>query len=216
MISSQNHCKGLPRRFPHRNRKLCIVISKKTRLNCSPYQQRSLHRYIEKDMTEPFSNIRLTFMILSKINSSLLQDEKTVFIPTSYAIENTASVYVTKGKTEPFSIPTDWTVAHLNTDLGVVTSKKTKLNRSPSQQKNLHYYSHLNTELGVVTSNKTKMNRSPSQQKTLHCYFEKEKTELFAISTKKSSLIHRKRGCQIRYDALGFEFNFGWDTEHET
>ena len=42
--------------------------------------------------------------------------------------------YIEKDKTEPFHIPTDWTVSHLNRELGVVTSKKTKLIRSTSQQ----------------------------------------------------------------------------------
>ena len=53
---------------PHHNRELCIVISKKTRLNRCPPEQRSLHCYIEKGKTEPFP--RLTFLILSKINRS--------------------------------------------------------------------------------------------------------------------------------------------------
>ena len=38
----------------HPNRELCFVISKKTRLNLSPSQQRTLHRYIKKDKSEPF------------------------------------------------------------------------------------------------------------------------------------------------------------------
>ena len=38
----------------YKRKELCIVTSKKTRLNCSSYQQRALHCYIEKDTTEPF------------------------------------------------------------------------------------------------------------------------------------------------------------------
>ena len=38
----------------HINTELCIVILKKTRLNLSPSQQRTLHCYIKKDKTEPF------------------------------------------------------------------------------------------------------------------------------------------------------------------
>ena len=90
------HRKRQDSTVPHRKRELCIVISKKTRLNCSPYQQRTLHCYIEKNKTEPFpipkensillarkrpdwtvphsntEHTRLTFAILSKINVSNL------------------------------------------------------------------------------------------------------------------------------------------------
>ena len=46
----------------------------------------------------------------------------------------------TKVKTEPFSIPTDLIVSHLNSELGDVASKKTKLNRAPAQQRTRYYY----------------------------------------------------------------------------
>ena len=183
ILSSFTHIPTL-KRVPHPKKELWIVISKKTRLNRSPSQQRTLLCYIEKDKTESFP--------IPTENSALLHQKRQ-----------------------------DWTVPHANKELCIVISKKTRLNRSPSQQRTLHCYieedkteplpirtensallyrkrqdwtvSHLNSELGAVTSKKTRLNRSPSQQRTLHCYLEKDKTELFRISTKNSALLHRKR-----------------------
>ena len=111
---------------PHPNRELCFVISKKTRPNLSPSQQRTLHCYIKKDKTEPFP--------MPTKNSALLYRKRQ-----------------------------DWTVPHHNRELCIVISKKTRLNRCPSEQR------------------------------TLHCYIEKGKTEPFPIRTENSALLHRKR-----------------------
>ena len=51
----------------------------------------------------------------------------------SLSEQRTWRCYIENNKTDPFHIPTDWTVSHLNRELDVVTSKKTKLNRSTSQ-----------------------------------------------------------------------------------
>ena len=62
-----------------------------------------------------------------------------------------------------------------------VTSKKTRLNRSP------------NSKLGAVTSKKARLNRFPSKQWTRCCYIKKGKTKPFPIQTVNSVLLHRKR-----------------------
>ena len=95
----------------------------------------------------------------------------------------------------------DCTVLYPNRELCIVISKKTRRNRSPSQQRTLHYYieqetknrcpsepwtlhcyietskaepfPNPNRELCIVTSKKAWLNRSPSQQRTLHCYLTK-------------------------------------------
>ena len=63
-----------------------------------------------------------------------------------------------------------------------VTSKKTRLNRSP------------NSKLGAVTSKKARLNRFPSKQWTRCCYIKRGKTKPpFPNRTVNSVLLYRKR-----------------------
>ena len=132
--------------FPNPNRELCIVTSKKTRLNRSPSQQRTLHCYIEKD----------------KKNRCPSQ-------------QRTLHCHIEKGKTGPFPIRTgnsallhrkgqDWTFPHSNSELCIVASKKTRLNRSPCHTRTRTHtltlrLSHIPKELGP--------NRVSPKQRTL-------------------------------------------------
>ena len=132
-------------------------------------------------MTEPFS-------IWTQSSTLFHRKRHNAFVPYPNRL------------TAPFHIAAVWTVSHLNRELGVVTSKKTKLIRASSQQAELfpipclgsrltfvilsksdpfHIPTdwtvfHLNRELDVVTSKKTKLNR---------CYIEKDKTDPFHIPT---------------------------------
>ena len=132
---------------PHANRELCIVISKKTRLNRSPSQKRTLDCYIEKDKTESF------------------------LIPT----ENSALLYRKRQ---------DWIFPHPNRELCIVTSKKTRLNRSPWQQR---------TRPSKHVIHFESITKVRPQQRTLHCHIEKDKTEPFPIPIENSVLLYRKR-----------------------
>ena len=86
-------------------------------------------------------------------------------------------------------IPTDRTVSHLNRELGVVTSKKTKLIRSTSQQTELFpIWTENSTLLHRKRQNSSvphpnRLNRFPSEQRTRRCYIEKDKTDPFPIAT---------------------------------
>ena len=92
-------------------------------------------------------------------------------------------------KTEPFHFPADWTVSHLNRELGVVTVKKNK--SDPFHIPTDWTVSHLNRQLDVVTSKRQNssvphpnwLNRFPSEQRTRRCYIKKDKAHPSHIPT---------------------------------
>ena len=99
---------------PHPNRLNCFISKQRTR-RC--YIQKTRLSRSPSQQTEPFP--------IWTENSALLHRKRQKL--------NRGNPR-TKDKTEPFPISTDWTVSHLNTELDVVTSKKTKRIRSTSQQ----------------------------------------------------------------------------------
>ena len=89
-------------------------------------------------------------------------------------------------KDKPFPISTGWTVCHLNRELGVVTSKKTKLIRASSEQAELFPIPCHATRLTFVILSKILWHWIHSYHKRKvrnHRYIEKDKTESFHIAT---------------------------------
>ena len=144
---------------PHPNREFRIVIPKKTKLKRIPSQQRTLHCHIEKDKTEPFPipiensvllhRKRQDWTVPHPKRELWIVISKKTRLNRSPSQQRTLLCYIEKDKTESFPIPTensallhqkrqDWTVPHANKELCIVISKKTRLNRSPSQQRTLH------------------------------------------------------------------------------
>ena len=85
-----------------------------------------------------------------------------------------------------------WAVPNPNRELFIVTSKKTRLNRCPSQQRTLHCdiekgktepFSIRTGNTAIVISKKRRLNRTRSQQRTQHCCIKKEKTKPFPLLT---------------------------------
>ena len=117
---------------------LDVVTSKKTKLNRSPSQPR------ESNFCDTFENhVTLNSFISQKesLKSSLHRKRQNWTVPHPNRLNRfpseqrtTRRCYIEKDKTDPFHIPTDWTVSHLSRELDVVTSKKAKLNRSTPQQ----------------------------------------------------------------------------------
>ena len=99
------------------------------------------------------------------------------------------SVTSKKDITDPFHIPTDWTVSHLTSELDIVTSKKPKLIRSTSQQTEpFPIWPENSTLLHRKTPNSSvlhpnRLNRFPSDHRSRRWYIEKNKTEAFHIAT---------------------------------
>ena len=185
---------------PNPNRELFIVTSKKTRLNRCPSQQRTLHCDIEKGQTEP-SPIRTgnTAIVISKktgLNRAPSQRRTLHCYIEKYKKNRCPSEqralhwYIEKGKTESLPNP--------NRELCIVTSKKTRRNRScfPTENSALSRRQRSEEPLPIRTldsallyrnkqswtvfpselrnlhwyTKMARLTRSPSQQTTLHCY----------------------------------------------
>ena len=78
-----------------------------------------------------------------------------------------------------------------NSELGAATSKKTRLNHIGKKQDWAVF--HLNSDLGAVTSKKTRLSRFPFEQWPRCSYSEENKTEPFPIWTVTLALLHRKK-----------------------
>ena len=108
----------------HLNRELDVIISKKTRLIRATSQQTEM-------MPFPIWTENSTLLHRKRLNSSVLHPNRLNRFLFEHRFRR---CYMERDKTEPFHIPTDWTVFHLSRELDVVTSKKKNLNRSTAQQ----------------------------------------------------------------------------------
>ena len=143
-ITKLDHClstQTLTHTHTHTHYELDAVTWKKTKLIRSTSQQSepfpiwtensTLFHRKRQNWSVPHPNRLNRLLHRKKQNWSVPHPNRLNRFPSE---QRTRRCYIEKEKTDPFHIPTDWIVSHLNRELNVVTSKKTKLSRSTLQQ----------------------------------------------------------------------------------